>query len=178
MNISLTPNRSAHNLSFVSQSSPKNVDEKHSQLIEKYITDLEELTKRLLELQTENPNEVFSDDCVELQKLCFKFEFLIQFRLKEKKSFFDTNSLSVSSHSNDGSITAYTSKDYWTFFLESLKSSRGFQDAIKYVRNIPELKTNIGRGRAFIRFCLQYHRLADAIQQIMMDQKLVKLVLN
>lgn len=172
MNISLTPNRSSHNLSFASQSSPGNADEKHSQLIEKYITDLEDLTKQLVELQTEEPSEVFSDDCVELQKFCFKLEFLIQFRLKEKKSFFESNNLSVNT-SNDGSISAYTSKDYWTFFLESLKSSRGFQDAIKYVKNISELKTNIGRGRAFIRFCLQYHRLADAIQQIMMDQKIV-----
>ena len=36
-----------------------------------------------------------------------------------------------------------------------------------------KVKTNLGRARAFLRFCLQYHRLADAVQQLTMEDKLV-----
>lgn len=154
------------------------IEEKQLNLIQKYLNDLEDLAKKLAEQQAANPDEVFSDDCTDLQKFCSKLEFLIQFKIKEKKSIFDST-LSISSAAVDGAsnlITTYSSRDYWSFFVEVFKSSRGFQDAIKYVKSLNELKTNIGRGRAFIRFCLQYHRLADAIQQLMMEKKIVKYV--
>lgn len=154
-----------------------NNEDKQTNLIEKYLTDLEDIVKKLIEYQGNNKEEVFSDDCNELQKFCFKFEFLIQFKLKEKKGLFDTSNLSISSTSGENSqnlISVYSSKDYWSFISDVLKSSRGFQDAIKYVKNLRDVKTNIGRGRAFIRFCLQYHRLADAIQQLMMEDKVIK----
>lgn len=178
--MNITPNTKSqlNSSSFASSSPNNNSDDKHLALIEKFVTDLEDLTAKLVDIQQENPDQVFTDDCPELQKFCFKLEFLIQFRLKEKKSFFDTSNLSVANNiADDGNsqnpISIYSSKDYWVFFIESLKSSRGFQDAIKYVKGLNELKTNLGRGRAFIRFCLQYHRLADAIQQIFMEEKKV-----
>ncbi len=171
--MNLTPNRSSHSFTTASPSTPSTSDDHHSNIIQKFLTDLEEIVKSLAEQQATNPNHVFSDDCIDLQKFCFKLEFLLQYKLKEKKSLFEST-LTVSSQSTDNYISAYASKDYWTFFVEVFKSSRGFQDAIKYVRGLNELKTNLGRGRAFIRFCLQYHRLADAVQQLVMDEKIVK----
>ena len=35
-----------------------------------------------------------------------------------------------------------------------------------------QLKTSLGRGRAFIRFCLMHQRLADTIQQCVCNAKL------
>ena len=174
--MNVAPNSNSPNTSLLST----NNEDKQLVLIEKFLCDLEDIVKRLVEIQGNNKDEIFSDDCVELQKFCFKFEFLIQFKLKEKKGLFDTSALSISSNtSGDTSqnlISVYSSKDYWGFINDVLKSSRSFQDAIKYVKNLKDVKTNIGRGRAFIRFCLQYHRLADAIQQLMMEDKVIKLV--
>lgn len=144
-------------------STPSKDLNKQAKIIEKIISDLEDLAKKLIDLQQVNQIEstyVIRDDCLELQKFCAKLEYLIQFNLKEKKG------ASLNSQSND-------SREYWTFILDVLKSSRSFEDAVKYVKNINEIKTNIGRARAFIRFCLQYHRLADAIQQITMDDKIL-----
>jgi hypothetical protein len=138
---------------------------KHLKIIEKQLNDLEELQKKICQLQQEKSDQILRDDCYELQKFCSKLEYLIQFDLKEKK-----NSTNLSS----SATTNVSSKEYWTFFVDILKEGRGgFQDAIKYVKNLNEIKTNLGRGRAFIRFCLQYHRLADAIQQLSMDDKLI-----
>lgn len=136
---------------------------KQAKIVEKIINDLEDLAKKLIDLQQINLAEssyVIRDDCLELQKFCAKLEYLIQLNLKDKKS------ASLNSQSSD-------SREYWNFILDVLKSSRSFEDAIKYVKNINEIKTNIGRARAFIRFCLQYHRLADAIQQLIMDDKIL-----
>ena len=155
--------------------SPHQLDDKHSKLIEKFVSDLETLVGKLTALQKTNNSttESINDDCIELQKFCFKLEFLLQFKLKEKKSIFET-SLAVPSGNESNLISTYSSRDYWSFLVDVFKSSRGFQDAIKFVKNLSELKTNLGRGRAFIRFCLQYHRLADAIQQLMMEEKTVR----
>lgn len=144
---------------------PKIVN-KHLKIIEKQLNDLEELQKKICQLQQETNDQILRDDCYELQKFCSKLEYLIQFDLKEKK-----NSTNFSSST---ALTNVSSKEYWTFFVDILKEGRGgFQDAINYVKNLNEIKTNLGRGRAFIRFCLQYHRLADAIQQLCMDDKLI-----
>jgi hypothetical protein len=143
---------------------PKNLN-KHLKIIEKQLNDLEELQKKIYHLQHEISDQILRDDCYELQKFCSKLEYLIQFGLKEKKNSTNISSLASTNVSNT---------EYWTFFVDILKEGRGgFQDAIKYVKNLNEIKTNIGRGRAFIRFCLQYHRLADAIQQLCMDEKLI-----
>ena len=65
-------------------------------------------------------------------------------------------------------------KTYWNFFSLALKESKGLYDTVLYVNNCQEVKTPIGRGRLFIRFCLQNHSLGDVIQQSFMMKKIVK----
>jgi len=163
------------------QVTPTSAENKTAKIIEKIISDLEALCKTLIEIQEQKQNDTNSkledtkikDDCYELQKFCFKLEFLIQFNLKEKKGILSSSS-NTNPETSSNSVNAYTNREYWSFFVDVLKSSRGFQDAVKYVKEINEIKSNLGRGRAFIRFCLQYKRLADAIQQITMEEKAVK----
>ena len=156
------------------QATPTSTENKTAKIIEKIISDLEALCKSLVEIQEQNQNDTkIKDDCYELQKFCFKLEFLIQFNLKEKKGLLSSSS-NAKPETTSKYVNSYTNREYWSFFVDVLKSSRGFQDAIKYVKDINEIKSNLGRGRAFIRFCLQYKRLADAIQQITMEEKAVK----
>ena len=164
--------------------SPVAVDNKHARLVDKIVGDLETLGKKLIETQQKQveigDKGLINDESLELQKFCSKLEYLIQFRLKEKKSGLlyaaspSQNSANSGSASVDTSKIASSNREYWNFFVDVFKSSKSFQDAIKYVKNINEIKTNLGKGRAFIRFCLQYHRLADAIQQLTMDEKVLK----
>ena len=65
-------------------------------------------------------------------------------------------------------------RSYWNFFSLALKDSKGLYDTILYVFNSQEVKTSTGRGRLFLRFCLQNHRLGDVIQQGFMTPKIVK----
>jgi len=65
-------------------------------------------------------------------------------------------------------------RTYWNFFSLALKESKGLYDNISYVNKCREVKTSIGRGRLFLRFCLQKHTLGDVIQQSFMMIKLVK----
>lgn len=65
-------------------------------------------------------------------------------------------------------------RNYWNFFTLALKESKGLYDTVSYVLNSQEVKTPIGRGRLFLRFCLQNHRLGDVIQQSFMMTKIVK----
>lgn len=65
-------------------------------------------------------------------------------------------------------------KNYWNFFSQALKDSKGLYDTIVYVLNSQEVTTPTGRGRLFIRFCLQNHRLGDVIQHSFMTTKIVK----
>jgi hypothetical protein len=152
-------------------------ESKQKRLVEKLISDLEDLCKSLADLSKAKSDLTLRDDCFELQKFCSKLEFLIQLNLKEKKSLLLSPSLSSNSsnagNGDNGSSTSFklVNTEYWSFILDSLKSSRSFQDAIKYVKSLNEIKTNLGRARGFIRFCLQYHRLADAIQQLTMEDK-------
>jgi hypothetical protein len=183
---------------------PSNSSQKYAKIIEKILSDLEDLGQKIINIHkgiidndntdqdqdyqsSENDEDgaerIIRDDCYELQKFCFKLEFLLQFELKEKKSFLASASATPTNGTPNPSLSSTSdtinlacNKEYWTMVNDVLKSSRSFQDAIKYVKNINEIKTNLGKGRAFIRFCLQYHRLADAIQQLMMENKVVGLV--
>ena len=150
-------------------------ESKQTRLVEKLIGDLEDLCKSLADLSKTQSDLTIRDNCFELQKFCSKLEFLIQLNLKEKKSLLSPSLSSTSSNLNgeNGSANSFklVNTEYWSFILDCLKSSRSFQDAIKYVKSINEIKTNLGRGRGFIRFCLQYHRLADAVQQLTMEDK-------
>ena len=65
-------------------------------------------------------------------------------------------------------------RNYWNFFALALKESKGLYDTVLYALNSQEVKTSTGRGRLFLRFCLQNHRLGDVIQQSFMMTKIVQ----
>ncbi len=83
------------------------------------------MCKKLLD-EFQNENKIITNDSYELQKFCSKLEFLLQFKLKEKKSLLSSNS----------------NKDYWNVFVNLLSQSRTFEDAIKYVKNLNEVSYN------------------------------------
>uniref|UniRef100_A0A3Q0S4Z8 RUN and FYVE domain-containing protein 4 n=1 Tax=Amphilophus citrinellus TaxID=61819 RepID=A0A3Q0S4Z8_AMPCI len=78
---------------------------------------------------------------------------LFQFDQKEKTTFLGTK------------------KDYWDYFNDCLAKIKGANDGIRFVKSITELKTSLGKGRAFIRYSLVHQRLADTLQQCLMNQR-------
>uniref|UniRef100_A0A6Q2XVJ1 FYVE and coiled-coil domain-containing protein 1 n=1 Tax=Esox lucius TaxID=8010 RepID=A0A6Q2XVJ1_ESOLU len=97
--------------------------------------------------------EPITDDSVNLHKFSYKLEYLLQFDQKEKTTFLGTR------------------KDYWDYFSDCLAKIKGANDGIRFVKSIPELKTSLGKGRAFIRYSLVHQRLADTLQQCLMNQR-------
>ncbi|KFP79419.1 RUN and FYVE domain-containing protein 4, partial [Acanthisitta chloris] len=77
-----------------------------------------------------------TDGSQELHSLCAQLEFLLQFDLKEKRSFFGQR------------------KDYWDFLCQGLARCRQEHEGIHFVISLDKLKTPVGRGRAFLRYCL------------------------
>jgi hypothetical protein len=71
-------------------------------------------------------------------------------------------------------LNSNNKRNYWNFFSLALKGSKGLYDTILHVSNSQEVKTSTGRGRLFLRFCLQTHCLGDVIQQSFMMNKIVK----
>ncbi|XP_074652846.1 uncharacterized protein LOC141907172 [Tubulanus polymorphus] len=94
-----------------------------------------------------------NDDSQTLQRFCAKLEFLLQSEQKVHTTFLGAR------------------KDYWNYFCDCLQNAKGLNDGIKFVKSINELKTSLGRGRAFIRFALMHHRLADTLQHCVMDPR-------
>ncbi|KFP81485.1 RUN and FYVE domain-containing protein 4, partial [Apaloderma vittatum] len=74
-----------------------------------------------------------TDGSRELHSLCAQLEFLLQFDLKEKRSFFGQR------------------KDYWDFLCQGLARRRQEHEGIRFVTSLDKLKTPVGRGRAFLR---------------------------
>ncbi|XP_056277693.1 FYVE and coiled-coil domain-containing protein 1-like [Pseudoliparis swirei] len=97
--------------------------------------------------------EPVTDDSPNLHKFFYKLEYLLQFDQKEKTTFLGQR------------------KDYWDYFCDCLIKIKGANDGIRFVRSITELKTSLGRGRAFIRYSLVHQRLADTLQQCFVNQK-------
>ncbi|KAK2895821.1 FYVE and coiled-coil domain-containing protein 1 isoform X2 [Channa argus] len=97
--------------------------------------------------------EPITDDSANLHKFFYKLEYLLQFDQKEKTTFLGQR------------------KDYWDYFCDCLIKNKGANDGIRFVRSIPELKTSLGKGRAFIRYSLVHQRLADTLQQCLINQK-------
>ena len=91
-----------------------------------------------------------------LQKFFQYLEQLLQVDLRNRKSMINTK------------------RNYWNFFVLALKESKGLYDTVLYVLNSQEVKTSTGRGRLFLRFCLQNHRLGDVIHQSFMMTKIVQ----
>uniref|UniRef100_A0A667XZR7 FYVE and coiled-coil domain-containing protein 1 n=1 Tax=Myripristis murdjan TaxID=586833 RepID=A0A667XZR7_9TELE len=97
--------------------------------------------------------EPITDDSTNLHKFSYKLEYLLQFDQKEKTTFLGTR------------------KDYWDYFSDCLAKIKGANDGIRFVKSISELKTSLGKGRAFIRYSLVHQRLADTLQQCLMNQR-------
>uniref|UniRef100_A0A3Q2Z1M1 FYVE and coiled-coil domain-containing protein 1-like n=1 Tax=Hippocampus comes TaxID=109280 RepID=A0A3Q2Z1M1_HIPCM len=97
--------------------------------------------------------EPVTDDSTNLRKFFYKLEYLLQFDLKEKTTFLGQR------------------KDYWDYFCDCLIKIKGANDGIRFVKSIPELRTSLGKGRAFIRYLLVHQRLADTLQQCLINQK-------
>uniref|UniRef100_A0A8C9L7H7 FYVE and coiled-coil domain containing 1 n=1 Tax=Pavo cristatus TaxID=9049 RepID=A0A8C9L7H7_PAVCR len=97
--------------------------------------------------------EPITDDSVNLQKFSYKLEYLLQFDQKEKSTLLGNR------------------KDYWDYFCDCLAKVKGANDGIRFVKSITELRTSLGKGRAFLRYSLVHQRLADTLQQCFMNTK-------
>ncbi|XP_059200278.1 FYVE and coiled-coil domain-containing protein 1-like [Centropristis striata] len=116
---------------------------------------IRDLHDAVLELSKEHKDcaEPVTDDSANLHKFFYKLEYLLQFDQKEKTTFLGQR------------------KDYWDYFCDCLIKIKGANDGIRFVKSIPELKTSLGKGRAFIRYSLVHQRLADTLQQCLINQK-------
>ncbi|XP_035283860.1 FYVE and coiled-coil domain-containing protein 1-like isoform X3 [Anguilla anguilla] len=119
--------------------------------LQRIIRDLHDAVSELSAEHRES-GEPVTDDSSSLHKFCYKLEYLLQFDQKEKSTLLGTR------------------KDYWDYFCDCLSKTKGANDGIRFVKSIAELKTSLGKGRAFIRYCLVHQRLADTLQQCLMNQ--------
>ncbi|XP_078024853.1 FYVE and coiled-coil domain-containing protein 1 isoform X1 [Epinephelus lanceolatus] len=120
--------------------------------LQRIIRDLHEAVAELAKEYRES-GEPITDDSTNLHKFSYKLEYLLQFDQKEKTTFLGTK------------------KDYWEYFTECLAKIKGANDGIRFVKSITELKTSLGKGRAFIRYSLVHQRLADTLQQCLLNQR-------
>ncbi|XP_034743673.1 FYVE and coiled-coil domain-containing protein 1-like isoform X2 [Etheostoma cragini] len=120
--------------------------------LQRIIRDLHDAVSELSKEHNEC-GEPVTDDSSYLHKFFYKLEYLLQFDQKEKTTFLGQR------------------KDYWDFFCDCLIKIKGANDGIRFVKSIPELKTSLGKGRAFIRYSLVHQRLADTLQQCLTNQK-------
>ncbi|KAK5870171.1 hypothetical protein PBY51_024827 [Eleginops maclovinus] len=120
--------------------------------LQRIIRDLHDAVAELAKEYRES-GEPITDDSTNLHKFSYKLEYLLQFDQKEKTTFLGTK------------------KDYWEYFTDCLAKIKGANDGIRFVKSITELKTSLGKGRAFIRYSLVHQRLADTLQQCLMNQR-------
>ncbi|KAF4076390.1 hypothetical protein AMELA_G00213850 [Ameiurus melas] len=120
--------------------------------LQRIIKDLHDSVAELTKEHVES-GEPITDDSPSLHKFSYKLEYLLQFDQKEKATFLRSR------------------KDYWDYFCDCLAKNKGTNDGIRFVKSISELKTSLGKGRAFIRYCLVHQRLADTLQQCLMNQR-------
>ncbi|XP_056600435.1 FYVE and coiled-coil domain-containing protein 1 [Triplophysa dalaica] len=121
--------------------------------LQRIIRDLHDAVSELSKEHCETA-EPITDDSPNLHKFCYKLEYLLQFDQKEKRTFLGSR------------------KDYWDYFCYCLAKIKGANDGIRFVKSISELKTSLGKGRSFIRYCLVHQRLADTLQQCVMNYKI------
>ncbi|KAM5291950.1 FYVE and coiled-coil domain-containing protein 1 [Ctenodactylus gundi] len=116
---------------------------------------IRDLQDAVAELSSEfrEAGEPVTDDSASLQKFSYKLEYLLQFDLKERAGLLGGR------------------KDYWDYFCACLAKVKGASDGIRFVKSISELRTSLGKGRAFIRYSLVHQRLADTLQQCFMNTK-------
>ncbi|XP_044294431.1 RUN and FYVE domain-containing protein 4 [Varanus komodoensis] len=96
-----------------------------------------------------------TDGSRELQQFCAQLEFLLQYDLKEKRNLFGQR------------------KDYWDFLsLVLTKLHSGTHEGVQHISSLDKLKTAVGKGRAFIRYCLVHQQLAETLQLCFMEPKI------
>uniref|UniRef100_A0A8C0UQP9 FYVE and coiled-coil domain-containing protein 1 n=1 Tax=Cyanistes caeruleus TaxID=156563 RepID=A0A8C0UQP9_CYACU len=120
--------------------------------LQRIIRDLQDAVTELSK-EFKEGGEPITDDSVNLQKFSYKLEYLLQFDQKEKSTLLGSR------------------KDYWDYFCDCLAKIKGANDGIRFVKSITELRTSLGKGRAFIRYSLVHQRLADTLQQCFMNTK-------
>ncbi|KAL9870037.1 FYVE and coiled-coil domain-containing protein 1 isoform 3-T6 [Geothlypis trichas] len=120
--------------------------------LQRIIRDLQDAVTELSK-EFKEGGEPITDDSVNLQKFSYKLEYLLQFDQKEKSTLLGNR------------------KDYWDYFCDCLAKLKGANDGIRFVKSITELRTSLGKGRAFIRYSLVHQRLADTLQQCFMNTK-------
>ncbi|KAM4689770.1 FYVE and coiled-coil domain-containing protein 1 isoform 2-T2 [Discoglossus pictus] len=118
--------------------------------LERIIRDLQDATTELSR-EFKEIREPITDDSTNLHKFFYKLEYLLQFDLKEKSTLLGNK------------------KEYWDYFCDCLAKVKGANDGIRFVKSISELKTSLGKGRAFLRYSLVHQRLADTLQQCFMN---------
>ncbi|KAM9380248.1 RUN and FYVE domain-containing protein 4 [Phaethornis superciliosus] len=118
--------------------------------LNRIIKDLQKTVAELNHIYRER-NLPVTDGSRELHSLCAQLEFLLQFDLKEKRSFFGQR------------------KDYWDFLCQGLARCRQEHEGIHFVTSLDKLKTPVGRGRAFLRYCLVHRQLAESLQLCLLD---------
>ncbi|XP_051846470.1 RUN and FYVE domain-containing protein 4 [Antechinus flavipes] len=116
-------------------------------------TKIQEVISAILHRYGEQEQAV-TDASAELHGLCGYLEFLLQFDQKDRRRFLGPR------------------KDYWDFLSVALQRNGGDLEVIRLVYSLDKLKTTVGRGRAFIRFCLAHNQLADTLQLCLLDPEL------
>ncbi|XP_008583324.1 PREDICTED: RUN and FYVE domain-containing protein 4-like, partial [Galeopterus variegatus] len=98
-----------------------------------------------------------TDASAELHRLCSCLELMLQFDQKEQKSLLGPR------------------KDYWDFLCTALRQQqRGDTELTCFIRSQDKLKTPLGKGRAFIRFCLAHRQLAESLQLCLLNPELTR----
>ncbi|XP_007664340.2 FYVE and coiled-coil domain-containing protein 1 isoform X2 [Ornithorhynchus anatinus] len=120
--------------------------------IQRIIRDLQDAVSELNK-EFKEAGEPITDDSTNLHKFSYKLEYLLQFDQKEKATLLGNR------------------KDYWDYFCDCLAKVKGANDGIRFVKSISELRTSLGKGRAFVRYSLMHQRLADTLQQCLMNTK-------
>ncbi|NXY47056.1 FYCO1 protein, partial [Ceuthmochares aereus] len=120
--------------------------------LQRIIRDLQDAVTELSK-EFKEGGEPITDDSVNLQKFSYKLEYLLQFDQKEKSTLLGNR------------------KDYWDYFCDCLAKVKGANDGIRFVKSITELRTSLGKGRAFLRYSLVHQRLADTLQQCFMNTR-------
>uniref|UniRef100_A0A8C8RGT0 RUN and FYVE domain-containing protein 4 n=1 Tax=Pelusios castaneus TaxID=367368 RepID=A0A8C8RGT0_9SAUR len=117
---------------------------------------IQDLRNTVLELKQSYKDRSLpvTDGSRELQGLCAQLEFLLQFDLKEKRSFFGQR------------------RDYWDFLCQGLTGRRQGHEGVQFVSCLEKLRTPVGKGRAFIRYCLVHRQLAESLQLCFLDPQL------
>ncbi|KAM8967013.1 FYVE and coiled-coil domain-containing protein 1 [Pelodytes ibericus] len=123
--------------------------------LQRIIKDLQDAVTEL-NREFKEMGDPITDDSTNLHKFFYKLEYLLQFDLKEKSTLLGNK------------------KDYWDYFCDCLAKIKGANDGIRFVKSASELKTSLGKGRAFLRYSLVHQRLADTLQQCFMNDRVTR----